>query len=325
LATYLGHHRSRRAAIFTWTTLLVALLFKVATLVAVPQSENYFGAPLQSAWTLGRVIGPDTGRIAADPSTSYYLPAATDNGVITLSGHADSGAEPARSDIGYRLMHQVYAGGAYAAGDALLHLWHAGVRWVVAEKSTSLRAADRHLFFFGPYSALIDHSDMALMARYFSRLSQAGTPVYDDAEYTVFRLDGSRLRRAVDAPRSITPVDRSAVGATLRTLVGHHGAGAVAAAAELYRRGVRVVTLSLGAFGSQPHIYALGQSLSAPDMVTVAVSARGLGCHAICYSHRGIGWMSRLGQVVHRDSRFMTVVALRAPASAQANPSEPRS
>jgi hypothetical protein len=313
VGAFLAHHKSRRAASLAWATLLLAIVFKTLTLLFVPSNENYFGSPLQSAWSLGRVIGAHTGRVASDPSTSYYVPAAADDPVVTLSGHADSGAEAERAEIGYGLMHELYAGNAWQSADALLHLWSNGVRWVVVEKYTSLRPANRHLFFFGPYSGLITRDDMAPMARYYSRLAEAGTPVYDDEEYTVFKLDGRRLEQAVNAPASITAQHSSEVHDILAQLAEHGGEGAPGAAVELYRLGVRIVTVSVGAFGSQPHIYGLGRSLSAPDMVSVGVTAGGLGCHAVCYRNRGLGWMARLGHVVHTDNRFMTIVALAMP------------
>ncbi|MGA2928479.1 MAG: hypothetical protein ABSG43_21300, partial [Solirubrobacteraceae bacterium] len=274
MGAFLAHHKHRWAARIAWATLLLAFTFKVVTLLTVSPTENYFGAPLQTAWTLGRVIAPDSGRVASDPSTSYYIPAATGDPVVTLSGHADSGAEPLRAEIGYELMHELYAANAWQSADALLHLWLDDVRWVVVEKSTSLRPADRHLFFYGPYSGLISRSDMALMARYYSRLAAVGTQVYDDEEYTVFKLDGQRLERAIDAPASIAPAVAARVGRILVGLVEHDGQGAANASAELYRIGVRMVTVSVSAFGSVPHVYGFGQSLSAPDMVAAPVTAR---------------------------------------------------
>jgi hypothetical protein len=230
-----------------------------------------------------------------------------------LSGHADSGAEGERAEIGYGLMHELYAADAWHSADALLHLWLSRVRWVVVEKSTSLRPPTRHRFFFGPYSGLITRADVTLMARYYSRLAEAGTAVYDDEEYTVFKLDGRRLERAVNASASIVPANASQVRDVLVELADHRGQGASRAAAKLYRLGVRIVTVSVGAFGSQPHIYGFGQSLSAPDIVSVAVTGLGLGCRAVCYRDRGLGWMARLGHVVHSDNRFMTIVALNRP------------
>ena len=316
MGAFLAHHKSRRAAGLALVTLLMAFSFKAVALLVVPSTENYFGAPLQSAWTLGRVIAPQSGRVASDPSTSYYIPAAADDAVVTLSGHADSGAEGERAELGYSLMHQLYAGDAWHSADALLHLWQYGVRWVVVEKSTSLRPSNRHLFFFGPYSGLITRSDMALMARYYSRLAAAGTPVYDDDEYTVFKLDGRRLEGAVNAPASIAASNAGQVRDILLGLAERGGQGAAAAAATLYRLGVRVVTVSVGTFGSEPHIYGFGQSLSAPDMIASAVTAPGLGCRAVCYRDRGLGWMARLGRVVHSDNRFMTIVELSPPRGA---------
>ncbi|MGO9975871.1 MAG: hypothetical protein ACLP01_24315 [Solirubrobacteraceae bacterium] len=315
MGAFLAHHKSRRAAKLAWATLVLAFAFKALTLVCVSTNQSYFGSPLQSAWTLGQVIGPDTGRVASDPSTSYYIPAAAGDPVVTLSGHADSGAEPRRADIGYRLMHELYAGDDWQSADALLHLWLDGVRWVVVEKFTSLRPADRQLFFFGPYSGLVTRSDMALMARYYSRLAAAGTQVYDDNEYTVFKLDGRRLEQAINAPASIAPQAAGRIRNVLVGLAEHRDQDVVRDGAELYRLGVRIVTVSVGTFGSQPHIYGFGQSLSAPDMVSSAVTAPGLGCRAVCYRSRDLGWMARLGRVLHSDNRFMTVVALSAPGT----------
>ncbi|MGA2013311.1 MAG: hypothetical protein ABSH51_22620 [Solirubrobacteraceae bacterium] len=317
MGAFLAHHTSRRAATLAWLTLLIAFTFKVVTLVAVTPTENYFGTPLQSAWSLGQVIGPDTGRVASDPSTSYYIPAAADDPVVTLSGHADSGAENARANIGYGLMHELYAGDAWHSADALLHLWLLRVRWVVVEKWTSLRPANRQLFFFGPYSALITRADMPLMTRYYSRLALAGTLVYDDDEYSVFKLDAARLKRAIDAPASIGR-SIARVREILTGLAEHRGRGAGAARTTLYRLGVRVVSVSVGAFGSQPRIDGFGQSLSAPDTVSVPVTAPGLGCRNVCDRDRGLGWMARLGHRVYADDRFMTIVALRPPRRAPA-------
>jgi len=323
MGAFLAHHKHRWAARVGWATLLLALTFKVVTLLTVAHTENYFGTPLQSAWTLGRVIAPDSGRVASDPSTSYYIPAAADDPVVTLSGHADSGAEPDRAEIGYGLMHELYAESAWSSADALLHLWLNGARWVVVEKSTSLRPANRSLYFYGPYSSLITRSDMALMARYYSRLASAGMQEYDDEEYTVFKLDGQRLMQAINAPASIAPAASPEISRILVGLVEDGGQGAAGASAELYRMGVRMVTVSVAAFGSVPRVYASGQSLSAPDTVSAPVIARGLGCHAVCDGDRGLGWMARLGRVVHSDNRYMTIVELSSPGAAATQPAAP--
>ena len=313
VAAFLAHHKSRRAFYVTLQVLILAFAFKALTLLTEPTNINYFGSQMPSAWHFGAIIPRGSGIVATDPSTSYYIPATTGNKVLTLSGHADSGQEPHVADAGYLDMHRLYTGDTSQFAQTMASMYERGVRWVVVEKFTSLKPATRELLFATPTSGLIGAADVRLMSAYMSRLELVGTQTYADNEYTVFHLDGSRLRRALASRALVTAEARPQVVATLRLLAYSHGAQAKSAARRLYELGVRQVTITAGAFGAQPEALASGDALAAGDEISTTISARGLTCNTICTGYRGLAWTYSLGGVIYRDSRFSTIVRLRAP------------
>jgi hypothetical protein len=318
VAAFLAHHKSRRAFYLTLQVLILAFAFKAFTLLTEPTNINYFGSQMPSAWNFGAIIKRGSGIVATDPSTSYYIPATTGNRVLTLSGHADSGAEPYVADAGYLQMHRLYTGDASQFARTITGMYAHGVRWVVVEKFTSLRRPTRELMFATPTSGLIGRADIRLMSTYMSRLELVGTQTYSDNEYTIFRLDGQKLHRAAAAGPDVGARARSQVASTLRLLAYTHGAQAKSAAIRLYALGVRQVTVTAGAFGSQPQALASGDGLTPGDEIATSISAHGLTCATICSGNRGLGWTYSLGDVIYRDSRFSTIVRLRAPVTRRA-------
>jgi hypothetical protein len=297
-------------------TLVFAFAFKALTLLTVSPNVNYFGSRLQSAWNLGRAIAPHSGLVAADPATGYFIPAATGNHVFTMSmGHADSGQEPRLAESTYRVLREVYVGAPARASAALRQLWLAGVRWVVADKFNSMAPPDQVHLYFGPYTGLIGPRDAAYNAQYLSRLSSIGSEVYDDDEFTVFKLDKSRLLQSTSLPASIRQPDYARIRAMLGTLQRGNSATSAAVAPELYRLGVRLVTLSLGQVSSKAHIYAYGQSLGSPDAVSIPIDTgpRAVSCEGICTPDAGLSGFEALGNVLHEDAVFNTIVELSPP------------
>jgi hypothetical protein len=315
VAAFMAHQKSSRAFNLTLQVLILAFCFKVVTLLTEPTNINYFGSPLPSAWQFGAFIPADSGIVASDPSTSYYVPATTGNQVLTLSGHADSGQEPHVADAGYLEMHRLYTGDASQFAQTISSMYERGVRWAVVEKFTSLAPATRELLFANPTSGFIGRKDVLLMARYMSRLELVGTQTRADEEYTVFHLDDDKLHRAVVSESTINARARSQVASTLRQLVDSGGMQVAPAARRLYRLGVRQVTITAGAFGATPEAIASGDAVAARDEVTTSISLPSLTCSAICTGDRGLAWTHSLGDVIYKDSRSSTIVHLNAPVA----------
>jgi hypothetical protein len=316
LAAFVAQHKSRLAAGVAVLTLLIGFGFKVGTLLTTSTDLSYFGARLPSIWAVGDVIPPGSGAVASDPNTSYFIPVAARDHVITLGqGHADSGTEPQRAKTGYLVMRQLYEGSPASATAALRNLWAQGVHWVIVEKFTSFRAADLQTFFAAPYNGLISGADVVPMARYYSRLQTVGDSVYDDGEFTVFRLDPARFARGTQPSRALSGRTGAEVTRLLRRLTGAGRKTAATVAPELYRLGVRTVTLTLGALGVTPQITAYWASIAAPSPSVSVTSGRWVStCVTACGgSYPDTSVIDRLGVVVHRDPRFMTVVRLTAP------------
>lgn len=314
VAAFLAHHRSRRAAWITVATLAAVFAYKATTLIVVPDTINYFGSPLQTAWSLGRVIPPGPGLVASDPATSYYIPLATGHKVLTLSpGHADSGRELVRAQEGYWLLRRVYAGTPAQAAWALREMWRRGVRWVVVEKFTSFAPGDVKTLFAAPYNALITGGDANLQAQYNTRLTMAGRQVADSSEYSVYRLDASTLAaNTVPSSALPSPSQRALAARILRWVANEPTAGARLAAPHLARLGVRTVTLTMGTLGAEPRLTAYGASIADPPIAAVPIDwGRWVtSCVLWCRHLPDTSTMWGLGSVVHQDPRFSTVVRL---------------
>jgi hypothetical protein len=177
---------------------VAALVVKVGTLVALPQSVTYFGSQLQDVWKLGEVLPPGPGLVASDPQTSYYIPAATGHKTLTVSqGHVSSRYERQVAERGYQLLRRFYAGGDdwWQAGQ---EMWRAGVRYVVIEKNTTLDP--RTLADFTWMNARLDSpGERERLGRWFYANNKAGVLLYDSPQFVVYRLDEAKLFGPEDA------------------------------------------------------------------------------------------------------------------------------
>jgi hypothetical protein len=316
IGAYLARNGSRRAALVVLATLLASLAFKATTLATVSTRLNYFGSQLSTLWQFDRVIPPRSGVVASDPSTSYFIPITTRNRVLTFGmGHADSGSEPELAKSGYVLLRTVWAGNGTQATRALVRMWNVGVRWVVVEKFTTLQPPTQMKLFWGPYNALIGGTDINPLARYNARLAIVGRQTFDNGEFTVYRLNGRRLSRAVRTRPTIGVGNIRRVHSLLVRLVAGDTATAAVTEPSLYRLGVRFVALSYGELGSTPTLTAFGGTLGSADVVTLPVrnGRWAVDCVPECYFSYPSSEVERLGTVLHNDGRFSTIVSLRRP------------
>lgn len=187
------------AARIASAALLAAAGMKLALLVAISPSLTYFNTPLQPSWRLGDIIPHSSGVVAADPFTSYLVSASSGHKVLTVTkAHVGSERELALSEEGYDLLHEFHSGDNWRA--AAREMYARGVRYVVVEKSTSLRAKDLETFSTGPTPLIRDDADRDAIGVYYFRLNQVGELLYDTKPYTVYRLSPERIR-AVNRPR----------------------------------------------------------------------------------------------------------------------------
>jgi hypothetical protein len=297
VAYFLADHRHRIAAQLTAWAFAAVLIFNVVTLVGASKQLTYFGSPLPAAWRLGSTIPDHSGIVASDPSTSYYVPVATGNHVLTLGqGHADSGAESQLAQSGYRMLRGVYAGSPTSAASSLRAMWAQGVRWVVVEKFTVLDAPTLREFTATPYSGLAHPRDVPLLAAYNSRLASVGEIASDSGEFTVYRLDPNKLQSATSAVPSIAAADRPRIAALLERMRWWHASlTAAVLARELRQLGVRSVTFSDGWLGSVPMLSAYGANLGEqPVTVPIPFLARAATASAI----------DRIGSAQLEDAQF---------------------
>ena len=179
----------------TGGTLGFLLAFKLATLLLLPSTVTYLGSPLQEAYTIGRHLpaGP-AGLVASDPFTSYYIPAATGRKVLTVTkGHVTTQSELNASTHGYALLHDFYTGGPTGWWRYGVEMWNTGVRFVLVEKSTSLRPSNLVTFSTGPTPLVRTPADRRMLGRYFWRLGRIGKLLYTDQEYALYELEPARL------------------------------------------------------------------------------------------------------------------------------------
>jgi hypothetical protein len=310
MAYWLVHARSRTMARLATAGLVCVFVFKVATLVSTSHRLTYFGAKLQSAWSIGRVIPPHSGLVASDPGSSYFVPIASQNHVLTLGlGHADSGAEQALAMSGYQLLHQVYTGDNRDAALALQAMWAKGVRWVLVEKFTTLIPPDLASFYAAPYTSLVDWQDSYLAARYNTRLASVGRLVADDGEYSIYRLDSTLIAHtAIHVP----PLSVSAAAQAreiLHRLASGNASLAPAADAQLHALGFRLLTYNSGWLGANPSLTVSGSQVTSPDSVTVTLPkvTYSISCGVHCSTERAT--VRALGTTVLDDTRF-TIVRL---------------
>lgn len=313
-AIFTVRHRRRAAVAIMALTLTAAFSYKVVTLEAEPVNVNYFGAPLGTLWSFHKIIPPGPGVIATDPATGYLMPLETGHRVLTFStGHAESGSEQGQAETGYELLRRVYNGTGTQAAVALRRMWSLGVRWVVVEKFTNFDPPNQRKLFAAPYASSITAGDVNQMATYNTRLTAVGVQTYNDEEFTVYRLVKTKLLAATSAAPSLTPSGHATIVTTLQTLAVTRGPALAALRDLLVQAGVSTVTLSYGEFGSTPELTAYGQSLrdDTPVQVLVTSGRWQVNCLPLCNSAPSANTITSLGQVLHTDGRFSTIVSLR--------------
>ena len=166
--------------------------YKLATLLLLPTTITYFGSQLQDSYRLGSIIPPGPGLVASDPFTSYFVPAATGHNVLVVTkAHVASQSELNAAQRGYTLLHRFYMGRNWWA--AAEQMYRDGVRYVLIEKSTSLRAPDLVTFSTGPTPLVRTEYDRRLLGTYYYRNNRVGTLVYDVRPYTLYELSPKKL------------------------------------------------------------------------------------------------------------------------------------
>jgi hypothetical protein len=195
VAVVLAEASEKRVRRLIGGTLGFALAFKLVTLLALPTTITYFGAPLQPDYSLASIIpSQPSGLVASDPFTSYYIPAATGRHVLTTTkAHAESQSELDASSNGYDLLHAFYVAPDDNWWGTAINLWNAGVRYVLLEKRTSLAPPNLTVFSTGPTPLVRTKADSAMLGRVFWRLGRVGTVVHSDREFVVYELDATKL------------------------------------------------------------------------------------------------------------------------------------
>jgi hypothetical protein len=149
---------------------------------------------LPAAYSLGNQIPVGTpGIVAADPYTSYYLPAATGHAVIDISkSHVGSKSELAAASAGYALVHRVYVGRGWK--QAMRTMWRRGVRYVVVDHRLMLADPTLERFSNDVDPLWRTGAQRKQLGRYFARLNLVGRLIADTPQYAVYRLDPAKLR-----------------------------------------------------------------------------------------------------------------------------------
>lgn len=305
VAYLLTQHKESGAVTLTGWVVLFVLAFKTVTLIGVSDRLSYFGAELPGTWYMNKVIPPDSGVVASDPYTSYYIPAVTQNRVVTLSpGHADSGAEGDVAKRGYGVLHRLWAADGPSAGRALTGLWDGGVRYVIVERFTTLRPRTLRAFVAAPYNELIKPRDVPQRLRYEARLSMAGTVIAPLPGFRVYGLDPKLYKQAVGSSRGIDPKSVPRVRTLLSSIPATPLGTTSRTADELSRLGVRIVTMNHGWIGTQPRLTAYGGSVASPVEVSVAISGKrtSTGCDRAC--GRAVPVVRELGILQVRDPDY---------------------
>jgi hypothetical protein len=72
-------------------------------------------------------------------------------------------------------------------------MYRQGVRYVLVEKSTSLRAPDLVTFSTGPTPLVRTDADRRALGTYYYRNNKVGTLLYDARPYTLYALSPRKL------------------------------------------------------------------------------------------------------------------------------------
>lgn len=172
--------------------MLSSLAMKLIILLALSSSLTYFGDELQPSWSLGKIIPHRDGAVVSDPFSSYLVSPASGHRVLSVTkSHVGSKRELAASEAGYALLHRFHSGEDWWL--AAQQMYRGGIRFVLVEKSTSLKAPDLVTFSTGLTPLVRTPQDRAAIGQYYYRLNQVGRLIYDRAPYALFELSGRRL------------------------------------------------------------------------------------------------------------------------------------
>ena len=105
--------------------------------------------------------------------------------------HVASQDELGAAERGYTLLRR-FAGGR-EWWTAAQEMYRQGVRYVLIEKSTSLRARDLVTFSTGPTPLVRTAADRRSLGTYYYRNNRVGTLVYDERPYTLYALSPRKL------------------------------------------------------------------------------------------------------------------------------------
>ena len=111
--------------------------------------------------------------------------------LTVTKAHVGSRAELAAAEDGYALLHE-FAGGEQW-WEAAQEMYRRGVRWVVVEKHTLLRAPTLEEFSTGPTPVVRTAADREFLGTYFYRNGRVGLLTHDDPSYAVYKLRARRL------------------------------------------------------------------------------------------------------------------------------------
>jgi hypothetical protein len=195
LAFTLVDARRRVVRLLVAAALVATLGIKLASLLALPQTQTYLGSAPTDAYVLGTIIPAAPGLVATDPFTAYYVPGDSGHRVLTVTkAHVGSPGELRQSARGYALLHRfaTWQDGWWQAGQ---QMWRLGVRYVLIQKQTSLRPATLADFSTGPTPLNRSRDDFLAMTQLYYRLNRVGTLVADtgDDGYALWRLKAAVL------------------------------------------------------------------------------------------------------------------------------------
>lgn len=172
--------------------MLSSLAMKLVILLALSSSLTYFASELQPSWSLGKIIPQRAGVVVSDPFSSYLVSPASGHRVLSVTkSHVGSKRELAASEAGYALLHEFHSGQDW--WQAAQRMYRDGIRFVLVEKSTSLKAPDLVTFSTGPTPLVRTPADRAALGQYYYRLNQVGRLLYDRTPYALYELDEGRL------------------------------------------------------------------------------------------------------------------------------------
>jgi hypothetical protein len=183
----------------TMIALLVGVaVFKGATMVYASSEQSLSGMQLRRSQALAHAIPTFPGVVATDPFTSYLVPGATGHHVIAVDPrHAGSRRELRGAQRGYFLLHRLATGRHWQ--ETAQQLYRGGVRYLVIERTTSLRPPTLELFSNGPAPLVRTPNDRRILAVYRRRAEAIGHVVYRNAPFTVYVFDKNAIFGAADA------------------------------------------------------------------------------------------------------------------------------